>query len=209
MWEWLISQCSSPARGCITVSLVSHEYFTVVFISFFFSFLRKKAQKHESSSPWIECSTFPEGKLSSVAFIETSLPSAKHHIPSVLFFPCPSHCYKVKWVKFQILLYCCIQYVDTVCTVYWMSACASLFVSLCILILSSDLGQSIFYTTTCLLPFLSDDILSTLPYTMISTLATFPPFLHKDIIEYLSTSFLPMAIREYPPYLLPKQVLGP
>uniref|UniRef100_A0A8C8HPG5 Unc-79 homolog, NALCN channel complex subunit n=1 Tax=Oncorhynchus tshawytscha TaxID=74940 RepID=A0A8C8HPG5_ONCTS len=57
-----------------------------------------------------------------------------------------------------------------------------------------DLGQSIFYTTTCLLPFLSDDILSTLPYTMISTLATFPPFLHKDIIEYLSTSFLPMAV---------------
>ncbi|XP_010139212.1 PREDICTED: protein unc-79 homolog, partial [Buceros rhinoceros silvestris] len=57
-----------------------------------------------------------------------------------------------------------------------------------------DLGQSIFYTTTCLLPFLNDDILSTLPYTMISTLATFPPFLHKDIIEYLSTSFLPMAI---------------
>ncbi|XP_018583101.2 protein unc-79 homolog isoform X4 [Scleropages formosus] len=57
-----------------------------------------------------------------------------------------------------------------------------------------DLGQSIFYTTACLLPFLSDDILSTLPYTMISTLATFPPFLHKDVIEYLSTSFLPMAI---------------
>ncbi|XP_075470590.1 protein unc-79 homolog isoform X5 [Ascaphus truei] len=57
-----------------------------------------------------------------------------------------------------------------------------------------DLGQSIFYTTTCLLAFLSDDILSTLPYTMISTLATFPPFLHKDIIEYLSTSFLPMSI---------------
>ncbi|XP_058847508.1 protein unc-79 homolog isoform X1 [Acipenser ruthenus] len=57
-----------------------------------------------------------------------------------------------------------------------------------------DLGQSIFYTTTCLLPFLGDDILSTLPYTMISTLATFPPFLHKDIVEYLSTSFLPMAI---------------
>ncbi|XP_078089332.1 protein unc-79 homolog [Mustelus asterias] len=42
---------------------------------------------------------------------------------------------------------------------------------------------------------------------MISTLATFPPFLHKDIIEYLSTSFLPMAIlgsskREgVPPYV--------
>lgn len=60
-----------------------------------------------------------------------------------------------------------------------------------------DLGQSIFYTTTCLLPFLNDDILSTLPYTMISTLATFPPFLHKDIIEYLSTSFLPMAICKF------------
>lgn len=83
--------------------------------------------------------------------------------------------------------------------------CISLFVSLCILLFSSDLGQSIFYTTTCLLPFLSDDILSTLPYTMISTLATFPPFLHKDIIEYLSTSFLPMAIREYPPCHLTKR----
>uniref|UniRef100_A0A4W3HGP9 Unc-79 homolog, NALCN channel complex subunit n=1 Tax=Callorhinchus milii TaxID=7868 RepID=A0A4W3HGP9_CALMI len=70
-----------------------------------------------------------------------------------------------------------------------------------------DLGQSIFYTTACLLPFLNDDILSTLPYTMISTLATFPPFLHKDIIEYLSTSFLPMAIlgsakrESVPPYV--------
>lgn len=73
----LISQCSSRARSCITVSLVSHEYFTAVF--------KKKAQKHESSSPRLECSTFPEGKLSSVAFIETSPPSAKHHIPSVLF----------------------------------------------------------------------------------------------------------------------------
>ncbi|ELV12147.1 Protein unc-79 like protein [Tupaia chinensis] len=30
-----------------------------------------------------------------------------------------------------------------------------------------DLGQSIFYTTTCLLPFLNDDILSTLPYMCI------------------------------------------
>lgn len=75
--------------------------------------------------------------------------------------------------------------------------CISLLVSVRLFTFSSDLGQSIFYTTTCLLPFLSDDILSTLPYTMISTLATFPPFLHKDIIEYLSTSFLPMAIREY------------
>ncbi len=71
------------------------------------------------------------------------------------------------------------------------------FVLICSSACISDLGQAIFYTTTCLLPFLSDDILSTLPYTMISTLATFPPFLHKDIIEYLSTSFLPMAICEY------------
>lgn len=89
----------------------------------------------------------------------------------------------------------------TVCTVNWMSVCVSLSLSFCLFFglfsFSPDLGQSIFYTTTCLLPFLSDDILSTLPYTMISTLATFPPFLHKDIIEYLSTSFLPMAICEY------------
>lgn len=25
--------------------------------------LLKKAQKHENSSPWLECSTYPEGKL--------------------------------------------------------------------------------------------------------------------------------------------------
>lgn len=81
----------------------------------------------------------------------------------------------------------------------WVSV--YLFVFFCLSLLLSDLGQSIFYTTTCLLPFLSDDILSTLPYTMISTLATFPPFLHKDIIEYLSTSFLPMAICEYDLFL--------
>lgn len=94
----------------------------------------------------------------------------------------------------------CIQYVNTVCTVNWMSVCVSLFCLFAFSPFSSDLGQSIFYTTTCLLPFLSDDILSTLPYTMISTLATFPPFLHKDIIEYLSTSFLPMAICKYYKY---------
>lgn len=79
----------------------------------------------------------------------------------------------------------------------WVSVYLSLFVFFAFSLFLPDLGQSIFYTTTCLLPFLSDDILSTLPYTMISTLATFPPFLHKDIIEYLSTSFLPMAICEH------------
>lgn len=25
--------------------------------------LLKRAQKHENSSPWLECSTYPEGKL--------------------------------------------------------------------------------------------------------------------------------------------------
>lgn len=116
---------------------------------------------------------------------------------------CP-HIPNVTKILFSVVLlkeilvefYGCIQYTNTVCTVHWMSVC----VSLCLFSLFPllpDLGQSIFYTTTCLLPFLSDDILSTLPYTMISTLATFPPFLHKDIIEYLSTSFLPMAICEY------------
>lgn len=102
----------------------------------------------------------------------------------------------------------CIQYVNTVCYVNWMSVCMYLSVFFCIFSFSPDLGQSIFYTTTCLLPFLSDDILSTLPYTMISTLATFPPFLHKDIIEYLSTSFLPMAICEHTQikYLYPHRI---
>lgn len=45
MWEWLISQCSSRARGCITVSLVSHEYFTVVFLLVFVVFLKKRSSK--------------------------------------------------------------------------------------------------------------------------------------------------------------------
>lgn len=92
-----------------------------------------------------------------------------------------------------LFTYICLQHMY-ISLNYCLSLCVC---ASWLFLLPSDLGQSIFYTTTCLLPFLSDDILSTLPYTMISTLATFPPFLHKDIIEYLSTSFLPMAICEY------------
>lgn len=130
---------------------------------------------------------------------KTSPPSAKPHISSIYIF---FHCYTVKWLKFHVTLTSVAAYsmwILYVLLIEWVSVYLSLsfFFFFCLLSFSSDLGQSIFYTTTCLLPFLSDDILSTLPYTMISTLATFPPFLHKDIIEYLSTSFLPMAICEY------------
>lgn len=77
MWEWL------NFTMFFTGSKLHHSQSCFSWI--FYRCFLKKAQKHESSSPRLECSTFPEGKLSSVAFIETSPPSAKHHIPSVLF----------------------------------------------------------------------------------------------------------------------------
>lgn len=139
--------------------------------------LLRKTQKHEN---WL----FKESPLSSVT----------PHVPNIVCSHfCPLENLKCHVPFTSVLAYS--MWILYVLLIEWVSMYLS--VSFCLFPFSSDLGQSIFYTTTCLLPFLSDDILSTLPYTMISTLATFPPFLHKDIIEYLSTSFLPMAICEY------------
>ena len=46
----------------------------------------------------------------------------------------------------------------------------------------------------CLVPFLEHDLLDSLPYTVASTLATFPPTLHKDTIDLLCSSLLPMTL---------------
>jgi hypothetical protein len=46
----------------------------------------------------------------------------------------------------------------------------------------------------CLVPFLEHDLLDSLPYTVASTLAIFPPTLHKDTIDLLCSSLLPMTL---------------
>lgn len=49
----------------------------------------------------------------------------------------------------------------------------------------------------CLVPFLEHDLLDSLPYTVASTLATFPPTLHKDTIDLLCSSLLPMTLGQH------------
>lgn len=46
----------------------------------------------------------------------------------------------------------------------------------------------------CLVPFLEHDLLDSLPYTVASTLAIFPPTLHKDTIDLLCSNMLPMTL---------------
>lgn len=57
----------------------------------------------------------------------------------------------------------------------------------------SPVGQALIHTMSCLTPFLSDEILETLPYTIALTLTTFPKDLQKCIIDSLCNNFLPIA----------------
>ena len=57
----------------------------------------------------------------------------------------------------------------------------------------SPVGQALIHTMACLTPFLPDDILETLPYTIALTLTTFPKDLQKCIIDSLCNNFLPIA----------------
>lgn len=161
--------------------------------------LLKKAQKHEKPISLTRMLYLPWGQI----LLQWLLKKA--HCPRLKLIVQMFSFFTVMLLKleFHVTFMSVAAYsmwILYVLLIEWVSVYLSLsFFFFCLFPFSSDLGQSIFYTTTCLLPFLSDDILSTLPYTMISTLATFPPFLHKDVIEYLSTSFLPMAICEYDP----------
>ena len=56
------------------------------------------------------------------------------------------------------------------------------------------LGESILGVIGCLVPFLETDILQSLPYTVATTLAVFPPTLHKDVVELLCTNLLPVTL---------------
>lgn len=61
----------------------------------------------------------------------------------------------------------------------------------------SPVGQALIHTMTCLTPFLPDDILESLPYTIALTLTTFPKDLQKCIIDSLCNNFLPIACKFY------------
>ncbi|WAR19666.1 UNC79-like protein [Mya arenaria] len=57
-----------------------------------------------------------------------------------------------------------------------------------------ELGESVLNVLGCLVPFLENDLLDSLPYTVASTLAIFPPTLHKDTIDLLCSNLLPMTL---------------
>ncbi|XP_074643701.1 protein unc-79 homolog [Tubulanus polymorphus] len=56
------------------------------------------------------------------------------------------------------------------------------------------LGEAVLNVIGCLVPFLEYDLLDSLPYTVASTLATFPACLHKDTIDLLYSNLLPMTL---------------
>ncbi|XP_053376174.1 protein unc-79 homolog isoform X2 [Mercenaria mercenaria] len=57
-----------------------------------------------------------------------------------------------------------------------------------------ELGEAVLNVLGCLVPFLESDLLDSLPYTVASTLAIFPPTLHKDTIDLLCSNLLPMTL---------------
>ncbi|XP_052267084.1 protein unc-79 homolog [Dreissena polymorpha] len=57
-----------------------------------------------------------------------------------------------------------------------------------------ELGESVLNLLGCLVPFLENDLLDSLPYTVASTMAIFPPTLHKDTIDLLCSNLLPMTL---------------
>ena len=51
-------------------------------------------------------------------------------------------------------------------------------------------GQALIHTFGCLAPFLTDDLIETLPHTIALTLTTFPKELHKQIMEVLCNTVI-------------------
>ena len=57
----------------------------------------------------------------------------------------------------------------------------------------TTVAQSLIHTFSCLAPFLTDDLLETLPYTIALTLTNFPFELHKYIMDVLCNCLLPIT----------------
>jgi hypothetical protein len=56
------------------------------------------------------------------------------------------------------------------------------------------MGEAIVSAFSCLVPFLEYDQLSTLPFTVSSMLPIFPDTLHKDVVDLLCGSLLPVTL---------------
>ncbi len=64
----------------------------------------------------------------------------------------------------------------------------------CVQINQVAVGESLLKTFECLCPFLSDDLLESLPYTISLSLTTFPKDLHKAIVDCLCNTILPISL---------------
>ena len=56
------------------------------------------------------------------------------------------------------------------------------------------MGEALVKTFECLTPFLGDDLLESLPYTLALALTTFPKDLHRCIVDSLCNTLLPIAL---------------
>jgi hypothetical protein len=56
-----------------------------------------------------------------------------------------------------------------------------------------SVGQSLLHTFGCLAPFLAEDLIDSLPYTIALTLTSFPRDLHKYIMDILCNTLMPIA----------------
>lgn len=57
----------------------------------------------------------------------------------------------------------------------------------------SEIGQTLIHVFACLSPFLTDELLETLPHTIALTLTTFPNELQKQIIEVLCNTVIQIS----------------
>ena len=55
------------------------------------------------------------------------------------------------------------------------------------------IGDALIQALSFLAPFLTDDLIQSLPYTMALTLTTFPKEFHNSIMEVLCNTLLPIA----------------
>ena len=66
-----------------------------------------------------------------------------------------------------------------------------------IIVIVTAMGEAIVGLFSCLIPFLEQEQLSTLPFTVASMLSLFPDTLHKEIVELLCSSLIPVTLSKF------------
>lgn len=88
---------------------------------------------------------------------------------------------------------------------YWHHSCTFLildnlihiFQQCCLFFCVSEFGQALLQCLGCLLPFLENDMIDTLPYLTASTIAVLPAPLHQEIVNQLCYYVFPFTLSKY------------